>query len=111
MTIVVVSILVHPNTLLLFEIMFAIAFDMVVKDLKNYYGEPYNNAYYDISNIMEQYGFYNTQGSLYVTQGDFSNLVRVMNALKSTPWFTASVRDIRAFKVEDWSNFTQFMKE
>ena len=91
--------------------MFAIAFDMVIKDLKTYYGEPYNNAYYDISNIMEQYGFYNTQGSLYITQGDFSNLVRVMNALKSTPWFAASVRDIRAFKVEDWSNFTQFMKE
>ena len=43
--------------------MFAIAFDMVIKDLKTYYGEPYNNAYYDISNIMEQYGFYNTQGS------------------------------------------------
>ena len=82
----VVFISAHPSTLLQFEKnMFAIAFDMVIKDLKTYYGEPYNNAYYDISNIMEQYGFYNTQGSLYITQGDFSNLVRVMNALKSTP--------------------------
>jgi virulence-associated protein VapD len=29
--------------------MFAIAFDMVVSDLKEHYGEPYNNAYYEIS--------------------------------------------------------------
>jgi virulence-associated protein VapD len=28
--------------------MFAIAFDMVVSDLKQYYGEPYNNAYFEI---------------------------------------------------------------
>ena len=92
--------------------MFAIAFDMVIKDLKTYYGEPYNNAYYDISNIMEQYGFYRTQGSVYLTMNtDFSNLVRAMNALKATPWFVQSVRDIRAFRVENWSDFTQFMKE
>lgn len=91
--------------------MFAIAFDMVIKDLKTYYGEPYNNAYYDISNIMEQYGFYRTQGSLYLTTNpDFTNLFLVMEALKAVPWFTASVRDIRAFRVENWSDFTQFMQ-
>ncbi len=28
--------------------MFAIAFDMVVSDLKKNYGEPYNNAYFAI---------------------------------------------------------------
>ena len=33
-----------------------------------------------------------------------------MNALKAIPWFTASVRDIRAFRVENWSDFTSFMK-
>ena len=27
--------------------MFAIAFDMDIKELRNAYGEPYNNAYYD----------------------------------------------------------------
>ena len=92
--------------------MFAIAFDMVIKDLKANYGEPYNNAYYDISVKMEQFGFYRTQGSLYLTiNPDFTNLVRAMNALKAIPWFTASVRDIRAFRVENWSDFTQFMKE
>ncbi len=92
--------------------MFAIAFDMVIKDLKAFYGEPYNNAYYDISVVMEQYGFYRTQGSLYLTQNpDFTNMFRAMNALKKIDWFSKSVRDIRAFRVENWSDFTQFMKE
>ena len=108
----VVSILENLSILQQFDTVFAIAFDMVVKDLKTYYGEPYNNAYYDISVIMEQFGFYRTQGSVYLTTNtDFSNLVRAMNALKATPWFTAAVRDIRAFRVENWSDFTQFMKE
>lgn len=33
--------------------MYAISFDMVIVDLKNNYGEPYNNAYYEISTILE----------------------------------------------------------
>ena len=62
--------------------MFAVAFDMVVQDLRTFYGEPYNNAYYEISNIMEQYGFYGAQGSLYLTQdSNMANLFRLMNHL------------------------------
>jgi virulence-associated protein VapD len=33
-----------------------------------------------------------------------------MHALKALPWFSASVRDIRAFRVEQWSDFTGFMR-
>lgn len=92
--------------------MFAVAFDMGVQDLRTFYGEPYNNAYYEISNIMEQYGFYGAQGSLYLTQdSNMANLFRLMNHLKSVDWFAKSVRDIRAFKVEDWSDFTSSIKE
>jgi virulence-associated protein VapD len=32
------------------------------------------------------------------------------NAAKALPWFPTCVRDIRAFKVEHWSDFTDFMK-
>ena len=92
--------------------MFAIAFDMVISDLKQNYGDPYNNAYFDISNIMEKYGFYRAQGCLYLTENrDMANLFRAIEALKKTEWFRKSVRDIRTFRVEDWSNFTDFMKE
>lgn len=92
--------------------MFAIAFDMVVADLKQHYGEPYNNAYYDIEKVLRKYGFDNAQGSVYLTQNnDMANLYRAIEALKSIDWFRNSVRDIRAFRVEDWSNFTSLFKE
>lgn len=32
------------------------------------------------------------------------------NALSEIDWFKKSVRDIRAFKVEDWSDFTDIIK-
>lgn len=92
--------------------MFAISFDMVIVDLKNNYGEPYNNAYFEINKALRKYEFYNTQGSVYLSENkDMSNLFRAMNELKNIDWFKDSVRDIRAFRVEDWSNFTDFMKE
>ena len=92
--------------------MFAISFDMLISDLKSNYGEPYNNAYFEISNILENFGFFRAQGSVYLTENnDLVNVTRAMIALKNIDWFIKSVRDIRAFKVEDWSNFTDFMKE
>jgi virulence-associated protein VapD len=92
--------------------MFAISFDMVIIDLKNNYGEPYNNAYFEIGKELRKYEFYNTQGSVYLSKNnDMANLFRAMNALKKISWFKNSVRDIRAFRVEDWSDFTDFMKE
>jgi virulence-associated protein VapD len=91
--------------------MFAIAFDMDIKELRNAYGEPYNNAYYEIKIILRKYGYYNTQGSVYLTENDdMANLFSAIYALKNTPWFKVSVRDIRAFKVENWSNFTEIVK-
>ena len=91
--------------------MFAIAFDMVVSDLKKYYGEPYNNAYYEISLVLEKSDFYNTQGSVYLsTNNNMANLLTAIIALKNIDWFKKSVRDICAFRVEDWSNFTDFIK-
>ncbi|CAA7197445.1 virulence protein [Chryseobacterium potabilaquae] len=92
--------------------MFAISFDMEVSSLKKHFGEPYNNAYFEIRKVLREYNFYNTQGSVYLSDvNDMANLVRAMIALKSLQWFKDSVRDIRAFRIEDWSNFTDFMKE
>lgn len=92
--------------------MYAIAFDMLVADLKQHYNGYYNNAYYEIKAELSKFGFYNSQGSLYLTENtDMANLFRAITALKNIPWFKLSVRDIRAFKIEDWSNFTEFVKE
>lgn len=87
--------------------MFAISFDMGVSNLKKHYGEPYNNAYYEISSILERFNFFRTQGSVYLSEiNDMSNLIDAVDALIEKEWFANSVRDIRAFRVEDWSNFT-----
>lgn len=92
--------------------MYAISFDLLISDLKENYGDPYNNAYYDISVILEKYQFYRGQGSVYLTaQNDMANLMRAITSLKNTLWFKNSVRDIRVFRVEDWSDFTNYIKE
>lgn len=92
--------------------MFAIAFDMLVTKLKEHYGQPYNNAYFEIGKVLQKYEFYNTQGSVYLTKAnDMTNLYRALEALKKVEWFKKSVRDIRAFRVEDWSDFTNIIKE
>jgi virulence-associated protein VapD len=41
---------------------------------------------------------------------DMVNLFQAIIALKSLVWFPASVRDIRAFRIEQWSDFTPVMK-
>jgi len=91
--------------------MFAIAFDMLIADLKKYYGNPYNNACFEIRLKMRKYGFYSMQGSVYLSKNnDMANLFSAINALKNIPWFRQSVRDIRAFRVKDWSDLTDFVK-
>jgi len=92
--------------------MYAISFDMQIADLKQHYGEPYNNAYFEIGKELRKFAFYNAQGSLYLTENrDMANLFKAIDALKKIEWFKLSVRDIRAFRIEDWSNFTSFIKE
>ena len=92
--------------------MFAIAFDMDIKELRSTYGEPYNKAYYEIKILLRKYDFYNTQGRVYLTdKDDMANLFAAIYALKKISWFKSSVRDIRAFKVENWSDFTDIVKE
>ncbi len=55
--------------------------------------------------------FHPVQGSLYLTnKDDLANLFSAIMGLKTMPWFAPSVRDIRAFKVEHWSDFTQVVK-
>lgn len=93
--------------------MYAIAFDLETDDLKREYGEPYNKAYDEIRQELEAVGFEWTQGSVYISTENKNNLATVykaINRLSKIDWFKKSVRDIRAFKVEDWSDFTEIVK-
>ena len=91
--------------------MFAIAFDLIISNLKVHYGEPYNNAYVEIRQILRQCGFEWIQGSVYLSRnGNLTSVYTAISKLSQISWFRLSVRDIRAFKVEDWSDFTEIVK-
>ena len=93
--------------------MYAIAFNLKIDDLKREYGDPYNGAYDEIRRELTILGFDWTQGSVYVSNSEKDSLTTVYKAitkLSNIGWFKRSVRDIRAFKVEDWSDFTEVVK-
>jgi virulence-associated protein VapD len=91
--------------------MFAIGFDLMGRQAEAIHPKGAPQACSDIGAVRNRYGFKRVQGSVYVSQGDsLVNLALAMNALKALPWFPTCVRDIRAFKVEHWSDFTDFMK-
>lgn len=91
--------------------MYALSFDMVVSDLQKYYGVPYNKAYFDIKELLASNGFEWIQGSTYLSKtDDLTALVKTVMQLSKIEWFKKSVRDIRGFKVESWSDFTELVK-
>lgn len=92
--------------------MFAIAFDLVVKDAETHHPKGVTQAYADIAATLKKYGFARVQGSLYTNdKEDMSNLFSALMALKALKWFPNVVGDIRAFKVEQWSDFTAMVKK
>ena len=91
--------------------MFAIAFDLVVADTAENHPKGVSQAYADIGTTLSTYGFNRVQGSLYTNNSeDLANLFAAITSLKALPWLPASVRDIRAFRVEQWSDFTKLVK-
>ena len=66
----------------------------------------------ELDAILQTFDFTTTTNNLYLNKSeDLVGVFRAMNALKAIPWFVQAVRDIRAFRVENWSDFTGFMKE
>ena len=91
--------------------MFAIAFDLTVEETERHHPKGVSQAYCDIRQTLELCGFERIQGSVYVCQNeDLANLFDAIGKLKSLPRFPASVRDIRAFRIEQWSDFTERFK-
>jgi virulence-associated protein VapD len=91
--------------------MFAITFDLVVAETSKHHPKNVTQAYNDIATTLEHFGFERIQGSVYVTKSeDMANLFQAIMALKALQWFASSVRDIRAFRIEQWSDFTAIIK-
>ena len=65
----------------------------------------------EIAKTLAPHGFERVQGSVYLTNSpDLTNLFAAIQALKALPWFPKCARDIRGFRVENWSNFTRIVK-
>ena len=61
--------------------------------------------------MLGEHGFRRVQGSLYVSDNeDMANLFLAIQSLRARQWFPKSVRDIRAFRIEQWSDFTSVVK-
>ena len=91
--------------------MFAIAFDLVVTDTEINHPKGITQAYTDIGHVLNEFGFERVQGSLYVTNDEnMAQLFQAIQSLRAQIWFPKSVRDIRAFRVEQWSDFTALVK-
>src|SRR5712671_91927 len=92
--------------------MFAITFDLVVAETSTHHPSSVTQAYTDIATALARFGFDHIQGSVYVTKSDdMAALFEAIMALRALPWFPPSVRDIRAFRIEQWSDFTAIIKQ
>lgn len=90
--------------------MYAISFDLTIAEAAKAHPVSVAQAYADIGKIVAQFGFERVQGSLYVTHNEnMAVLFQAIMTLKGQCWFPQAVRDIRAFWVEQWSDFTAVM--
>src|SRR4051812_17398250 len=95
-------------------VVYAIAFDMDIEQLRLHYGDPYNNAYLEIRRVLEGHQFQWQQGSVYfggpaVTAATV--MVAVIDLTSRLPWFAASVRDIRMLRIEELNALTPVVQK
>lgn len=91
--------------------MYAVGFDLTVADTELHHPKGVSQAYTEIGAVLGEHGFRREQGSLYVTDNeDMAKLFLAIQSLSARPWSPKSVRDIRAFRVEQWSDFTPVVK-
>lgn len=91
--------------------MFAIAFDLDQAALKKHYAKSASQAYEDIRRILEKHTFLRIQGSVYTSDNaDMTHVFYAMQDLHKEPWIKHCVSDIRAFRVENWSDFTSYIQ-
>ncbi len=91
--------------------MFAITCILDENATERHHPTGFADAEREICRTLRPFGFERQQNDIYLCDiEDLANLFDAMTALKALPWFSASVRDIRGFRVEQWSDFTPSMK-
>ena len=91
--------------------MYAIAFDMNYWETQMRHPKSLRQAYRDIETTLGRYGFVRVQQSTcHSDTDDLANLFDAVAALRALGRFADSVKDIRGYRVESWSDFTPLMK-
>ena len=93
---------------------YAIAFDLDIESLRKAYGDPYNNAYAEIRNVLKRHGFVWQQGSVYFGDETINAVTCVLAAIdlsRSLPWFSASVRDVRMLRIEEMNDLMPAVRQ
>ena len=91
--------------------MFVLAYDMSVAEVEAHHPRGSRQAYADIKTTLGKYGFERVQGSVYVAgTEDLASLFSAIDALRALEWFGPSVKNIRAFRMEQGSDFTPIVK-
>ncbi len=91
--------------------MFAIAFDFDYLTTSANHPRSVRQAYRDVELALTPHGFRRVQQSVFVAdEDDLAVVMYAMTALKRLPWFSVCVKDVRAFRVENWSDFNAFFK-
>lgn len=90
--------------------MYGITLELNSQDLQMFYSYNEQQAYAEITEILQNFGF-ESMGKVYLSQADdMANLFSAVEALKKQPWFPASVQNIRAFRIDQWSDLTAFVR-
>lgn len=94
--------------------MYAIVLDLNFEILKNHFEDPHKIAFDEISHELKGFAFEKTTGNIFIhrlEKDDLRDLYCAINSLSKISWLKESLRELHAFKIEDWSNFTSIIKE
>lgn len=92
--------------------MFAINFDLIVENNLENYPNEIKQAYDDIEKTLIKFSFVKIQKNFYTCEkDDMANLFLAITALKKLDWLPKKIKNIRAFKIEQWSDLTDFIKK
>lgn len=95
-------------------VVYAIAFDMDVEQLRLHYGDPCNGAYVEIRRVLEGHQFQWQQGSVYFggpSATAATVMVAVIDLARRLPWFAAAVRDIRMLRIEELNDLMPVVRQ
>ena len=91
--------------------MFVIAFDLDTEQLLRHHPKGTRQGYVDIRLTVERFGFNRIQGSTYASDHeDHGRLFLALTALRELEWFGPSLSNIRVFRMEQGTDFTEIMQ-